>query len=175
MDKRLRVLVGMLFVFVLIAFVHSAVHFYFFGAGFFDRGISGLAVDGSEVDGKPEGGLGDSISQILVVAEWIFVLVLLIFSYARSKKNFEKEVASLKNMGGVKLAENGTEIDKLYEILKEMKTISFPAVEEVFDIDREVVKGWAETLRLGNLARVDYPRIGEPEIVLIEKKGEDKG
>lgn len=173
MDKKLKILGSLLAVFVLIAIAHSAAHFYFFGtgiAGFLKSGLLGLAIDESAVNGGEEGSKwGASASQILVIVEWVLVFSLLILSYSRNKSSIVREVKDLRAMKNLKTIENATEIDVLYEMLKEMKSIGFPAIEEVFGVDRSVVKSWAETLRLGNLATVEYPRIGEPELVLIRK------
>jgi predicted ArsR family transcriptional regulator len=63
----------------------------------------------------------------------------------------------------------GTDIDKLYEILKERKKISFKAISRAFKVSDETVRKWGTTLESGNLARVEYPSIGYPELVIKGK------
>ena len=65
-----------------------------------------------------------------------------------------------------------TDIDRLYEILKQKKRIRFSAVEKAFNVDEEVVKSWAETLELGGFAVVGYSRVGKPELVLTGENNE---
>ena len=173
--KRSKVLLfSVLFIFVL-AIAHVSFHFYFFGtgiSGFREIGISGLVSGGEDVGEELTGiySIDMSLSQIFIVFEWAALFFLLVFSYARSRVGLTKEVSSIrllkeKNTGGTR-----TDLDRLYDILQDKKRISFSAAAKAFDVDIRVVRDWAETLASAGLITVDYPRIGDPEIVLIEKQ-----
>lgn len=173
--KRLYVLKVLLPIIISIAVLHSVFHFFVWGTGipgFAESGISGLAVGKSGVGEEATGvfSLGVSFSQILVVIEWVFVFMALIFVYIGRKANYKNEIVNLKSLKESKEGGKSTEIDTLYEILKEKKRIGFFAIEQVFDVEEEIVRVWADTLSNGGMAMVDYPRTGEPQLVLIEER-----
>ena len=160
---------------LLVAVAHSFFHFYFFGTGiqgFRETGISGLSIGNTDVGEEATGefSLGVSFSQIFIIVEWILLFFLLIFSYARGKTALNKEINDLRSLKSLKGGANKTDIDKLYEMLQERKRISFSAIANAFEINLSVVRSWAETLETGKLAEIDYPRVGEPEIVLKNKE-----
>lgn len=171
--KRIRVLRVLLPVVVLVAVLHLVFHFSVWGTGipgFAEGGISGLAVGKSGVGEEATGvfSLSVSFSQILIVIEWVFIFMALIFVYIGGKANYKKEIVDLKSLKENKEGGRNTEIDVLYEILRERKRIGFFAIGQAFDVEEEMVRVWADTLSNGGMAMVDYPRTGDPQLVLIE-------
>ena len=59
-------------------------------------------------------------------------------------------------------------MDRFYELLKEMKHFRLATAAKVFDVDTEIVEDWAQSLESSKVAELTYPRIGGPEIKLIE-------
>jgi hypothetical protein len=169
---------------LILAVVFSVGHLYFFGSGFVGiRGetqpgfsIGGLAIGEPDVGEHLTGYAVDiSTSQIIVISEWVLALIFLVIFYSLSRAHFRKEVMDIKTKRGKRKKGNSTDLDKLHEILKKKKRVRFMAIEEAFDVNQEIVKNWSKTLELGNIATIDYPRIGEPELVLVEKKSNEEG
>lgn len=63
-----------------------------------------------------------------------------------------------------------TDIDSLYNLLKENKRLSFDNIEKAFGVNKDTVASWAKILESGNLALIYQPKFGEPELWLDEKK-----
>ena len=157
-----------------IAVLHTVVHLLFYGtglAGFGERGVSGLAVQklsDNPDEISPVKGL--TASKVFVFTEWIFVVFMFFLVSAKKQSVIKKEAEALKVQIRFDGSNAKTDIDRLYELLKEKKRLGISAIAKAFDVDKEVVLEWGETLELGELAYVNYPRIGEPEIVVSEEK-----
>jgi|SRR3989344_3507008 len=167
-----------LFVVVVIALGQTVYHVYTWGIGIpgFDGTVlAGLVAGEGDVGEESTGlfSLGVSFSQILVVVEWLVVLVVLVFAYNKGKANLKKEVEDV--MQSKSKIENGryTELDKLYDILRERKRVGFEVIEKVFEVDDEVVNDWATTLEKAKLVSIEYPRMGYPILVYVEKDGKE--
>ena len=186
MQKKRGVFWALLF-FLLIAIVHSVLHVYVWGLGipgFFDKGISGFSVGKFSIGEEQTGGysLDVSLSQILVIVEWFFVLAFFIFMHTRnrisSKKEFnDLQISKNKNLSSSNKnspSKNKTDLDVLYDLLQSKKRISFAAIIKTFNVDEKTAMNWAKILEVGNLATISYPRVGSPELVLIEKTEEVK-
>jgi hypothetical protein len=183
MNKRVKFLAVLLVLFLIIAVGHSIFHFYIWGtglSGFHEEGssvaIGGLVIGEEDVGEERTGEFSSRLefSQMFVIGEWFLVFVFIILSYVAGRTSFKKEVDSIR-IGRLKeISETATDIDRLYEILRKKKRARFSAIEKAFGVDEEVVKSWAETLELGGLASVDYPSVGEPELVFVEKNSSNK-
>lgn len=150
---------------VIVSVVHMAIHFTFYGtgySGFAEGGITGLAVEGSE----SEGGL--PISEIILFLEWGLIFLGVIFVYTKHKIDLKKEYDYLVLLRQKKPFSGGTELDRFYELLKEIKRFRLSTAAKVFDVDIEVVEDWAQSLESSKVAELTYPRMGGPEIRLIE-------
>jgi len=178
MRKAKRFFGTLLAISLVLAVVFSMAHLYFFGTGFAGiRGeerpgitIGGLAIGEPDVGEHLTGYAVDiSTSQMIVIGEWVAALIFLVIFYSISRAHFKREVMDIKSRRGKGKQGNTTDLDKLHEILKKRKRIRFMAIEKAFDVNSEIVKNWSKTLEMGNIATIDYPRIGEPELVLTEK------
>jgi len=114
--------------------------------------------------------MNPSLSRIIVLSEWLFVILLGVFLYLGMTKDFNKEINDLKEIGLPDKKGYTTDLDRLYEMLKNRKRIEFRVIAKVFDVNPDLVKEWSETLEIGGLASVEYPRIGDAELVLKESK-----
>src|SRR3989338_5627907 len=173
--KRSRFLFMFAVVLIFIPIVHTTGHFYFFGTGiqgFRETGLSGLSVGERDVGEDATGiySIDSSISQIIVIGEWIAVFMFMIIAFARSRSRSRDEFNELKiSLGKIK-GERDTDLDKLYGALQERKRIGFGVIAKAFNVHGKVVHEWAKILESGKLANIDYPRVGDPEIVLVEKE-----
>ncbi|MCA9485473.1 MAG: hypothetical protein KC506_01360, partial [Nanoarchaeota archaeon] len=72
-----------------------------------------------------------------------------------------------KRIKSGKVFKNGTDIDKVYELLQEVRHIRIGNCAKLFEVKPAVVEDWAKTLESSDLAELAYPRIGGPELRLI--------
>lgn len=144
------------------AIFHLVLQLTFYGSGvegFAEKGISGFAV--SESEGL---GLKSLTSKAVLLGEWALILFGMIFVYAKHKINLRKELEDLKAIKKGKNFKSGTELDNLYELLKEVKHFSLANAAKVFDVSEDIAEDWAKTLESSELAELAYPRIGGAEL-----------
>ncbi|MBI5804051.1 hypothetical protein HY450_02300 [Candidatus Pacearchaeota archaeon] len=166
---------------ILLIIIHSFVHLSVYGTGIsaeVDGTISGFSVGkvkvGEEI--KSVYPLKQSLSGIFVVGEWVLLLIFFVFFFTKSRLSKRKEFEEI-HMNRKKRMGTKTDIDVLYEMLKEKKRLRFSSIAKAFEIEESVVMEWGKTLESGGLALIDYPRFGEPYIVIKEEtevKNEEK-
>ncbi|MBU0907053.1 MAG: hypothetical protein KKD18_02985 [Nanoarchaeota archaeon] len=152
-------------VLVIVAIVHMFIQLAFYGTGykgFAEKGITGLAVEGSQSDG------GFPISEVILFLEWGLIFLGMVFVYAKHKIDLKKELVYLNLLKDKKHFHGGTELDNFYELLKEMKHFRLSNAAKVFNVDADVIEDWAQSLETARVAELTYPRIGGPEIHFIE-------
>lgn len=163
---------------LLVVIVHLLAHFMVYGTGIpflGEKGISGLSIGPLEVnedellDFKSANPGFASLSKYIILGEWGLLILLVVLTFAGDRINLKKEVMTLKEKEEYRKSENQTDLDTLYEILKEKKSLRLSTISKLFSIDKELVMQWIDTLESGNLASISYPRFGEPEVKLIEK------
>lgn len=154
-----------------VAILHTVLHFAVYGTGvpnLGEKGISGFAVgpiSGDEIKTQyPQ----PSLSTIVIVAEWLLLIVILVISFMSERLNLKKEADNLKDIN-IKQEKSKTELDVLYDLLKEKKHLQLATIAKIFQVSEETVHEWAKILESGNLATIYYPRLGEPEIRIKEK------
>jgi hypothetical protein len=91
----------------------------------------------------------------------IMGILVYTFIYERKMKRKEKEFIGLHIE---KAGPNETDLDVLYEVLKNKKIIGLSAIAKSFKINKEVAMEWCKILESGDLAVIDYPGFGEPAI-----------
>jgi hypothetical protein len=67
-----------------------------------------------------------------------------------------------------------TNIDKLYNLVSEKKSVSFEEAAEKFDVDKAQIASWAKILEDHKLARLHYPVYGTPVIFAKEPDSDRK-
>ncbi|MFH1803146.1 MAG: hypothetical protein ABH864_06905 [archaeon] len=150
---------------VIVALAHLFVQLAFYGTGyegFAEKGITGLAVDDSDSGG------GFPISEMILFLEWGLIFLGVVFVYAKHRIDLKKEFGYLNLLKQKKHFSGGTELDNFYELLRDMKHFRLSTAAKVFDVDSEVMEDWAQSLELAKVAELTYPRVGGPEINLIE-------
>lgn len=59
-----------------------------------------------------------------------------------------------------------TDIDILYELIKEKKDIKVSTISKIFEIEKELAMDWAKILESSELVTIEYPGFGGPIIKL---------
>lgn len=167
MLKKIAVILGF------IALIHSAMHILIYGTGvegFAEGGVSGLSVGELNIGEtlRTQYSKSSFFSQIVLASEWVFVAFFFIFLLAKQKIATKKNVSKLeikRNKGSL----TETDIDNLYNLLREQKSLKLSAICMLFGVDKEVVLSWGRTLEASKLIRIDYPSFGDPDFVYQEQ------
>lgn len=173
---KTNVLGGIIVLLVLIAVLHTASHIIVYGTGipnFASTGISGLSIGNVNLDEIKQYSEIPSISQIVIVIEWLFLIILILLVFVHDKINLKREILSL-NQKKEKLTKTKTDLDVFYDLIKEKKHVKLSTAAKLFKVEKEIIIEWAKILESGNLVAIDYPRFGEPEIVLVEENETQK-
>lgn len=169
--SKLGILAAVLLVF---AFIHTTTHFALHGtgvSGLGQKGVSGLVITkiGFDEGIKDEYAHVSPVSSIIIIGEWSLLIILAIFALVHQRIHMKKAEAHIE----IKRNDSSkTDLDLLYEALQDKKIISLSNIEKLFKVDRKTVMSWCTTLESSDLARIQYPRIGEPDLILEEKKDE---
>ncbi len=158
---------------LLILIIHNVFHFSFFGtgiSGFYEKGISGFSIGklsiGEEIKTKYRS--VSPLSITILLAEWSLLILAVFFAFLRNRVELKKEIAAIKSPGDYKKTNKSTDLDALYNLLKEKKHLRLSSIAEKFKIEKELALEWAKTLESASLVYIDYPRFGDPEIYLEE-------
>mgnify|MGYP001571628672 CR=1 FL=1 len=81
----------------------------------------------------------------------------------QNKEEDKKEVSGV--VINVKRGKSVTELDSLYELLKEKKTLKISVISKLFKISNEKALEWAKILENHDLGEIEYPAFSEPELV----------
>ena len=160
-------------VLIIAIILHQTLHFTIFGtgiSGLYETGISGLSIGkfylGEELRKNQT---ASPVSRTILIIEWSLLIIAIAFIFVRNKIEAKKEAESVKLPQKYKKSEKSTELDVFYNLLKEKKHLKLSTIEKVFSVSKKVALSWAKTLESGNLARIEYPRFGEPEVILNEE------
>lgn len=130
------------------------------------KGITGNSI-GSEI-----GGFYSQISplsKIFFILQCTILVALLVFLAYRRKK-LESMEDEIKDISQWKKPQKGTDLDVLYDLLKDKKEIGISKIAELFNIKKEVAIEWAKILEAGNLATLNYPGFGDPQLKILNPK-----
>jgi hypothetical protein len=151
--------------FFMIALVHTVFHFSTFGLSLTNNNpivISGLAVNDPTNTILPE---KSAISFSVLGIEWLILITLAIFAIVRQKMQAEIQKTHYNIKQIFRESQSKTDIDILYELLKNYGTIKVSAAAKLFNVENDKIIEWCNILEVGDLASLNYPQIGEPEIV----------
>lgn len=111
-------------------------------------------------------------SKVFLYSQWIILFLIVLFVYLKNKgilkRNREKSSIDLEKI----TKGSKTDLDSLYNLLKEKKRVSIKVIAHLFEIEDDLAIDWARILEAGGLATVEYPGIGSPFVMLVEKEGE---
>jgi hypothetical protein len=117
-----------------------------------------------------------TVSKISLITEWLLLIYLMYISY-KTKQNMKEENAQKEQMEEIMKRDRTktkTDLDILYDVLKEKKKIKVSTAAKAFNVDKKIINEWCDILEEGNLATMNYPKMSEPEITLIEEKNEER-
>jgi|SRR3989344_1206509 len=125
--------------------------------GEFREGVTGFSVQ--ETISKSYNNMSLA-SKIFLVLQWIILLIVFISVVFKEKSQELEQAQSLKIPNNYHLKEQKTDLDVLYDLLKEKKELKLSAIAKAFNIDENIAMEWAKILQTGNLAIIDYPFFG---------------
>ena len=132
----------------------------------FNKGFTGLTIKDIVSNASSQTLL---LSKIFLIVQWGALIILLIFVFAKDRiKKIEKNEISITEFNQIR-KKKGTDIDILYSILQEKKHMRISTISKLFKINKDTAMGWCKTLESGELASIEYPRIGEVIVKIIEK------
>ena len=133
--------------------------------------ISGKAIvdNSDETSSKP-----DFTQRIILSAEWLLVISIFIINLINAKMELksidEVIVTPKKTREGI----SKTDIDSMYEILKEKKRLKLKTLAKYFKVEEKTILEWARVLEEANLLTVHYPTVGDPQIIINEVANTDE-
>ena len=173
MKKKKRPLAISLILLAIILIIHQALHFSFFGtgiSGIYEKGISGFAIGKFSVGGEFKARYQSisPASRIILIAEWAILFILIIAAVIKNRLEIKREISSIEAPDKYRKLRKSTDLDALYNLLKEKKHLRLSTVSKVFKIDKDLALNWSKTLESANLAKINYPKFSDPEVVLEE-------
>ena len=114
------------------------------------------------------------ISQIVLIAEVVFIVFGVILAGKQKKEPEIVKVQELKEQKAKVLYQINTDLDRLYEALKQKKKIKISEIASTYKVSNDIALEWCKTLELGKLAALSYPRFSEPTLILKEKAANEK-
>lgn len=155
---------------VTLAVLHTGFHFAVYGTGIpsiNEKGISGFAIGkitGQEI--KENYASTSSLSKLIIIGEWALLVLLIGISLLGEHRHVKKQHVVLE----IKRTQekSKTDIDLLYDLLKEKKKIELGTIADTFKISEETATEWAKILEDAQLAVLHYPRFGEAEVRIKE-------
>lgn len=145
---------------ITLAVLHTASHFALYGTGvqgIVEEGISGFAINETEGSKKIS-----AFSKYVIIGEWALLVILIMISMAGDKVRTKKQHVAIQLKKSTDTSK--TDIDLLYDILKEKKGVSIGTIAETFKLTEKTATEWAKILEDADLATIHYPRFGEPEV-----------
>ena len=64
---------------------------------------------------------------------------------------------------------SNTDLDILYNLLKEKKKLQVKALAIYFKVEESTIIAWARILEEANLLTIHYPNFGHPILILVEE------
>lgn len=111
--------------------------------------------------------------RIILAGEWLLIIVIFMVSLIRAKMEVrgveQVIVTKIKTPKGIAR----TDLDMMYDLVKEKKAIKVNVLAKYFNVNDKTIIDWARILEEANLVRINYPAIGEPQIVINKEEMND--
>lgn len=108
--------------------------------------------------------------RIFMISQWVLLLFILFYAAFRDRKiqriNNENIDLHIKRNPD----KNKTDLDTLYEILKDKKELPISAVSKSFNVNKDIAMEWCKILESGELVSISYPGFSEPFVRINEKE-----
>ena len=138
-----------LLVIMIIALLNVGTLFYIYGN--FSDGLSGFSI--FEISSNVYQQMPKQ-SKIFLIAEWSLIFIFLFFSMFKDSKirSRIREVRSIK----LKKESNQTDIDVLYNLIKDKKQLRISTISKVFEVNEDIAIDWVNILEAANFVKTDY-------------------
>lgn len=143
---------------------HTFYSLYSVGSSPFN-GISGKAIS-EDTDGNEKISFKN---HLILAGEWLIIIVISMISLIRAKMEMQgvEQVIVTKIKTPRSIAR--TDLDMMYDLIKEKKVVKVKALAKYFKVEDKTIIDWARILEEANLIIINYPAIGEPQIVINEE------
>jgi len=158
---------------VFIIIIFSALNIQLFTS---EDSASYTSISGRFIEEVPNFPFGLSLSLIAFILQWVVLLLIVIYTYSKFIQHKKSEQLKV-NIHLVKrsFSKSSTDLDVLYNLLKEKKKLPITTISKLFKITKEKAVEWAKILENHKLAIIEYPAFSDPEVRIYEKeKDEDK-
>lgn len=160
-----------IFFVLLLALFHTIGHVFFYGtgvSGVAQKGVSGFSIGDTDLadDVKLQAQEYSPLSRVIIIFEWVLLIGLVGLAMARGRVHNTQPLSKNVHLNAMR-GPGKTDLDVLYDLLKEEKRLSLSTIAKTFAVSNEVVESWCKILESGNLGEVHYPRLGEPELRLL--------
>ena len=170
MEKEGKVLFFKTLLLIMIVLLINFVWIVYKGGG--PIGLSGFSI--STIENSPSYFLQLSFfTKLFLIIQWSILFLVLFYVAARDFILVNKSEDAI-DVGSYNSKNNKTDLDTLYNILQDKKSISVSKVAKIFNIDRDIAFDWCKILETGNLAELDYPGFGDP-ICYLKKSDISEG
>lgn len=166
MNKKRDYIIGLI---ALILTISSQIYFALNNP--FDLNLSSSSVSGLVIaeENKEETNGINLKEKIILGAEWVLVMAIflkLIIQNSMEIKEYDLTITKEK----AKKEITRTDLDTLYNLLKEKKKIPVKALTIFFKVDEIIIISWAKVLEEAGLITIHYPNFGHPILILNEEK-----
>jgi hypothetical protein len=171
MAKEMNHLFLKIFLVVLFGTFLDLCYLLYLGMGY-SKGLTGFSIKTSVYGtfaSLPPG------SKTVLIFQWIFSLVIISFIIFRDVKSLKTKIPEINIEIKKSPNKNSTDLDSLYEALKERKELSILSISKGFNINKDIALDWCKILEAGELVSIEYPAFGQPIIHLKEKKVSNLG
>jgi hypothetical protein len=158
---------------IIVLMLHSTIHFSLLGkgvTGFFEKGILGFSIGKFSIgeDIKDRYQAISPASKIILIGEWAILILVIVTAVIKSRVEIKKELSGIKSPHKYKSTKKSTDLDALFNLLKEKKHLRLSSIAKAFKIDKDLALSWSRTLESAQLVSINYPKFGDPEVVLEE-------
>jgi len=172
--KKKRSHVGRAILIILTLAILVSTHLYYFLGNPFDLKLLSGGISGQAIAEKiTENINGKKIEinfkeRIILGAEWILVIMIFLRLLIQAKMEFkEYDIEIIKEKTKPEIS--NTDLDILYNLLKEKKKLQVKALAIYFKVEESTIIAWARILEEANLLTIHYPNFGHPILILVEE------
>lgn len=155
-----------------IVLIISALNLFLF---FNKKGTSYSTISGMMIKGIPEN-LNLNMPFIAFIAQWVILLLIVIVAWINFLKHKKQEEISIKEalpFINYKKTKSQTDLDTLYNLLKQKKELTIGTISNLFRISKEKSLEWAKILEDHELVIIEYPAFDDASVKIIEKQIEN--
>ena len=152
---------------IILVVLLANVAFFIFRYGNLNKGLTGFSV--KEVLSNSYQSLS-AFSRMMLIGQWVALIFILAAVYLRDKNlGHQQDEVSGTEFKKMNADDKGTDLDVLYNVLKEKKHLRVSTISKLFDVKKGIALEWCKILESGNLAIIDYPSSREPVVKLVVK------